>query len=101
MLGIGSGLQPGAALGPGKLLEANVKVLCTETAYAARCPGEIGQKLCFPGTAFGPATNRFKTPASFQIVTLKTAQTGLTDMLGTCWQKSGLARLKLNSPKPK
>lgn len=46
MLGVGSGLQPGAALSPGKLLEAKVQSLRTQTAYAAQCPGETGQKCC-------------------------------------------------------
>lgn len=69
MLRADSVLQPGAALGPGKLLEMKIQALHTQTA-------------------------------SFWIITLKTVKAGLTDVPGTFWQKSGLAHLKLNSPRP-
>lgn len=69
MLGADSVLQPGATLGPGKLVEMKIQAPHTQTA-------------------------------SFWIITLKAVQAGFADMSGACWQKSGLAHLKLNSPKP-
>lgn len=40
MLRRGSGLQSGAVLNPGRLLDFKDKVLCTQTADTAQCSGE-------------------------------------------------------------
>lgn len=47
----GSGLQLSAVPSPGKSLDFRDKVLCTQTADTAQCPGEMGQKCCVRETA--------------------------------------------------
>lgn len=49
MLRRGSGLQRGAVLSPGEFLD--FRVLCTQTADTAQCPGEMGQERCVCETA--------------------------------------------------
>lgn len=58
-LGRGSGLQPSAMLGPGKLLEVKAKVLHAQTADAAQRPGEMGQELCLCETTIGPLKGNY------------------------------------------
>lgn len=102
MLRRGSGLQSGAVLSPGKLLDLRDKVLCTQTADTAQCPGEMGQKHCICETTILTKGRQLPTCSNIIFIldfALKTAQTGLTDLLGTCWPKSGLAHLKLK-PQP-